>query len=227
MAIVLHIDTALDRAFVGLSRDGKLLKELGNSVQNKHAAFVQQAIQELLYTLGISFSEVDAIGVTSGPGSYTGLRIGMASAKGICFALGKPLLAVSTLAVMVAAAVETYPDFDLYAPMIDARREEVYTALFSTPDKPVLAPHAAVLRRDLFATHEGAGKILCFGNGADKWNKRFTNLKNIQFGDVAYNGNHLGRVFFSAFTNKQFCDLAYSEPLYVKDFFSGQEKTVL
>lgn len=221
MALLLHIDTALEKAFVGLSRDGELLTELDNTVQYDHAAFVQPAIAQMMSTLHISISAIDAVGVTSGPGSYTGLRVGMASAKGICYALGKPLLVVSTLEVMAAAALETFPGFDLYAPMIDARRNEVYTALYNSQGELVLSPRAAILSGDLFkqAQHK---KLLCFGSGAHKWKDKGAAC----FEKADYNGIHLSRLLYNSFKNNDFCNLAYAEPVYVKDFYFGASKKV-
>lgn len=227
MALLLHIDTALAKATVGLSRDGNLLMELGNMIQQDHAAFVQPAIQQLLNRLNCSIADVDAIGVTSGPGSYTGLRVGMASAKGICYALGKPLLTLSTLEVMTAAAIEQYPEFDVYVPMIDARRNEVYTALYSSSLDLILPPRAIILSDDIFAEVPVNKKTLCFGSGAPKWEAMPVNRENTRFIEVDYTGTHLSHLFYKSFKNNDFCSLAYTEPLYAKAFHfeKGNKKT--
>ncbi|HRO45385.1 tRNA (adenosine(37)-N6)-threonylcarbamoyltransferase complex dimerization subunit type 1 TsaB [Agriterribacter sp.] len=225
MALLLHIDTALEKAFVGLSRNGELLMELNNTVQYDHAAFVQPAIQQMINALHITLNAIDGVGITSGPGSYTGLRVGMASAKGICYALGKPLVAVSTLEVMAAAAVEAFPGFDVYAPMIDARRKEVYTALYNPQGEVVLPPHAATLSGDLFAQVPGYKKVLCFGSGAPKWEDMRLVNENTCFEKIDYNSTHLSQLLFNSFKNNNFCSLAYMEPLYVKDFyFEGSKR---
>lgn len=221
MAVLLHIDTALKKAFVGLSNNGTLLLELSNEYQADHAAFVQPAIQQLLNTTGVSAADLDAIGVTSGPGSYTGLRVGMASAKGICYALNKPLLAVSTLEVMALAAAEAFPGYELYAPMIDARRDEVYTALYGAKGTQVLTPVAAILHESLFSNLISDKKLLCFGSGAHKWQKMMAGSENIYFDEVSYDGKHLAELVFNNYRSKQYCDLAYTEPLYLKAFYSG------
>lgn len=217
MALLLHIDTALEKAFVGLSRDGELLTELNNIVQYDHAAFVQPAIQQVLAALKCKIEDVDAVGITRGPGSYTGLRVGMASAKGICYALSIPLVAVSTLEVMTMAATEAFPGFEAYCPMIDARRNEVYTALYDPAGKPLLAPYAAVLSADFMLQELQHKKVLFFGSGAEK-GKACILSANAGFEKTDYNGKHLSPLLFNSFINKAFCDLAYEEPLYVKNF---------
>lgn len=225
MALLLHIDTALEKAFVGLSRNGVLLMELENAVQHDHAAFVQPAIRHVLDKCSFSMNDIDAVGVTTGPGSYTGLRVGMASAKGICYALNKPLVAVTTLEVMAAAAIEAFPGFDAYCPMIDARRNEVYAALYEPAMKVVLPPHAAILSVDFFAQELQYKKILFFGSGASKWKQMDVFSNNASFEKVAYNGKHLVKLLLKSFKNNLFCNLAYTEPLYIKDVhFAGPKK---
>lgn len=225
MALILHIDTALEKASVGVSKDGVLLRELTSSVPNAHAAFVQPAIQEVMESQQIGLERLDAVGVVSGPGSYTGLRVGMASAKGICYALKKPLAGVCTLEVMTCAAIDLFPGFDYYAPMIDARRMEVFTALYNARLEPRVAPCPAILSPDLFSDINNGKKILCFGNGSSKWEKEQILNKNISLADLNYNGIHLAQLFFAFYRKNNFIDLAYSEPLYLKDFyFRNSEK---
>lgn len=218
MALLLHIDTALEKAFVGLSRDGALLMELDNTVQYDHAAFVQPAIQQLLTALSHKIDDIDAVGITRGPGSYTGLRVGMASAKGICYALRKPLVAVSTLEVMAVAAIAAFPGFDAYCPMIDARRNEIYTALYDPAGKALMSPHAAILSADFMLQELRHKKILFFGSGAEKGKDGYILSANAVFEKTGYNGKHLSPLLFNSFINKVFCDLAYEEPLYIKNF---------
>lgn len=225
MALLLHIDTALEKAFVGLSRNGVLLMELENVVQYDHATFVQPAIRHILDKCSFSMNDIDAVGVTTGPGSYTGLRVGMASAKGICYALNKPLVAVTTLEVMAAAAIEAFPGFDAYCPMIDARRNEVYAALYEPSMKVVFAPQAAILSVDFFAQELQHKKILFFGSGASKWKQMEVFSNNASFEKAVYNGKHLVKLLLKSFKNNLFCNLAYTEPLYIKDVhFAGPKK---
>ncbi|MBW7892544.1 MAG: tRNA (adenosine(37)-N6)-threonylcarbamoyltransferase complex dimerization subunit type 1 TsaB [Chitinophagaceae bacterium] len=219
MALILHIDTALEKASVGVSKDGVLLRELTSSVPNAHAAFVQPAIQEVMESQQIGLERLDAVGVVSGPGSYTGLRVGMASAKGICYALKKPLIGICTLEVMTCAAIDLFPGFDYYAPMIDARRMEVFTALYNARLEPRIDPSPVILSPDLFLDVNSKQKILCFGSGSSKWEKGQILNKNISLVDLDYNGIHLAQLFFTFYGKNNFIDLAYSEPLYLKDFY--------
>jgi tRNA threonylcarbamoyladenosine biosynthesis protein TsaB len=224
MALLLHIDTALEKAFVGLSRDGILLMELSNALQHDHAAFVEPAIRHIMDKCGFSMNDIDAAGVTTGPGSYTGLRVGMASAKGICYALNKPLVAITTPEVMAAAAIEAFPGYDAYCPMIDARRNEVYAALYEPTMEVALPPHAAILSVDFFAQELEHKKVLFFGTGASKWKQMPGFNAKASFEKVEYNGKHLASLFFKSFKNNLFCDLAYTEPLYTKDVHFAVKK---
>lgn len=225
MALLLHIDTALEKAFVGVSRNEVLLMELQNAVLQDHAAFVQPAIRQIMEECGFSMSAIDGIGVTAGPGSYTGLRVGMASAKGICYALNKPLMAIPTPEAMAAAAIEAFPGFDAYCPMIDARRNEVYLALYDPAMKVVLPPHAAMLSVDFFARELQHKKVLFFGTGAPKWKQLHGSNGNAFFEKVDYNGKHLASLLLKSFKDNRFCDLAYTEPLYGKDVHFAVKKT--
>lgn len=218
MALILHIDTALQKAFVGLSNNGVLLADLVNEKQNDHAAFVQPAMKEVLEKAGVSMSDLDAIGVVAGPGSYTGLRVGMASAKGLCYVLNIPLLSASTLEVMAAAARENFSEYDAYCPMIDARRSEVYTALYDVGGEEMLAPQALILTDEAFGEELAKKKILFTGNGAAKWKNIIAPSANAFFEQVDYESSHLAAHFGKSFINNDFGDLAYTQPFYLKDF---------
>lgn len=223
MAFILHIDTALQKAFVGVSKDGILLHEAKSDNPMSHAAFVQPAIQEVLKTLGLSLQEIDAIGVTSGPGSYTGLRVAMASAKGLCYALQKPLLSVSTLQVLAYAATDSFPGCAVYCPMIDARRNEVFTALYDEQLNILAAPHALILEPSSFADVLKDNPVVYFGNGSIKWQQMIAPNSNASFEAIEYDGRHLSFLLFKSFKNKQFKDVAYAEPSYLKDFYFGNQ----
>ncbi len=190
-----------------------------------HAAFVQPAIQEILKTSGLSLNKIDAVGVTGGPGSYTGLRVAMSSAKGLCYVLQKPLLTVSTLQALAYAAIDSFPGYDMYCPMIDARRNEVFTALYDEEVNILADPHALILEPSSFTANLKKGTVLFFGNGAAKWQQLIAPDSNAYFKVVEYDGRHLSHLLFKSFINKDFKDLAYTEPSYLKDFYLGN-KTV-
>lgn len=227
MALILHIDTALETAFVGLSRNGEFLMGFDNSSQMEHAAFVQPAILQLLNDTDTEMRNLDAVGITRGPGSYTGLRVGMSSAKGICYAIQIPLVAVSTLEVMAAAAIASSPDYDAYCPMIDARRNEVFTALYDGERKLILPPDAVLLSSGFLTQELLTKRILFFGSGAHKAKEKWITGSNAGFQNINYQQTHLSQLLFDAFKNKEFCNLAYEEPLYLKSVFFNQPKPVL
>jgi tRNA threonylcarbamoyladenosine biosynthesis protein TsaB len=222
MALILHIDTALQQANIGIADNGTLLVNIQNEDQYNHASFVQPAIQKALQQLNINIAQIDAVGVTAGPGSYTGLRVAMASAKGLCYALNKPLLFANTLEVMTIAAIEKFSGFDLYCPMIDARRNEVYTSLYSSSLKVVMPTTALILETTSFEKTLQNSKILYFGNGSIKFNTMIVQDANAFFEEVNYNGTHLATALFNSYKHNDFQQLAYSQPLYVKEFYLGK-----
>lgn len=218
MAFILVIDTALSDACVGLSKDGQLLQFRQNSLPNDHAAFVQPAIREMLAAESLTINEIDAVGVVAGPGSYTGLRVGLASAKGICYALGKPLMLCNTLELLADSARIAHPGYDLFCPMIDARRDEVFTAVYK-PDNEILQPPMPFILNPSAFGDFFEKKLLFIGNGAEKAKVILNKNPNWSFTNYQYTASDTSRVFFNLFINKQFRDLAYAEPFYLKDFY--------
>jgi tRNA threonylcarbamoyladenosine biosynthesis protein TsaB len=223
MSTILNIDTALDVACASISVNGELVAELSNSEPRDHGAFLQPAIRSLLGGAGISFSQLDAIAVSAGPGSYTGLRVGMASAKGLCYALNKPLIAINTLEIMAYAALLVSPQARagspvLFCPMIDARRMEVFTALYNPLLEQVLAPAAMILEKDAFAKYLLNNTVIFFGNGAAKWREICT-YNNATFVEHGGNSLAMSQLAYREYGRSGFSDLAYSEPFYLKEFF--------
>ncbi|MEO8115994.1 MAG: tRNA (adenosine(37)-N6)-threonylcarbamoyltransferase complex dimerization subunit type 1 TsaB [Bacteroidota bacterium] len=222
MALILNIDTSSARAFIVLSCDEKCIASFANNEQKTHASFVQPAIREIFSKSTFSLADIDAVSVVAGPGSYTGLRVGMASAKGICFALNKPLILLDTLTLMALAAIEApaYKNFQgLFCPMIDARRMEVFTAIFNGQLEPIFEQQALVLEPGSLDNFLVKKQVLFVGDGAEKF-KKITSNSNALFGDFLYNENTISVLSYQAFTEKNFASLAYSEPLYVKEFYS-------
>ena len=218
MALILNIDTATETAQVSFAKDGIVLQALQNNAQKDHASFLQTAIQQLAKTAVITLNDVDAIAVTAGPGSYTGLRVGMSSAKGLCYALNKPLIAINTLEVLAADAIQrSNDDAILFCPMIDARRMEVFTAIYNHDLTTALAPCAMVLDEHSFAEQLMQHKIIFFGSGAVKWQSICKN-PNALFANVSNPANAMAALSNTYFKKQAFADLAYSEPLYLKEF---------
>lgn len=217
MALILNIDTALDNASVCLSREADPLHLLVNENQKDHAAWLHPAINSLLQEQQCRLQDLDAIAVSIGPGSYTGLRIGLSAAKGFCYALSIPLIAVGTLPVM-ACAVQEESDA-LICPMIDARRMEVFTALFDSRLNEKMTAKALVLNETSFENELADSAILFCGSGSSKF-QPLVRHPHARFSKTTHNATHLGKLSYSFFTKKWLAPLAYTEPLYIKEFYS-------
>lgn len=219
MSYILNIDTATETAHVSLAQNGVVLHQLVNQTQKDHAGFVQPAAEQLIKEANISFTDVAAIAVTAGPGSYTGLRVGMASAKGLSFALNKPFIALNTLAVMAKAAILQQQDATWhYCPMIDARRMEVFTAMYKHSLEEVIPPCAVILAKNSFEQELQTKKIVFFGSGAAKWQALMQHHSNILFTQITALPQAMASLSFNNYINKQFFDVAYTEPFYIKEF---------
>lgn len=221
MELLLCIDTSTNHASVALAKDGVFAGIKINQNQREHASFLQPSIQQLLQESGYKLNELSAIAVTSGPGSYTGLRVGFASAKGLCYALNIPLISIpTTLAMSAAAITHTVTNgTELLCPMIDARRMEVFTALYQ-PDLSIISPISAlILTPDSFASELSNSSILFFGDGAKKW-QTICQHTNALFREVSWNAANMVELAHQFYQNKQFSLLAYSVPEYGKGFHS-------
>ena len=219
MSLILNIDTALDTASVCLAKDNEALQLFMNENQKDHAAWLHTTIADILKKSGYLLNELGAVAVSIGPGSYTGLRVGLSSAKGFCYALNIPLIAISTLKIIAFAVKDEAGDNDLICPMIDARRMEVFTALY---DKTLLEknlPQAMIPDENSFSAMLSENKILFCGNGSMKLQKIITSANAI-FSDTGCNASHLAQLSYKCFQNREFANLAYTEPVYVKEFYS-------
>lgn len=230
MPIILHIDTATENASICLSKNKEILGFRESREQKNHASFVQPAIQDLMQESGISLAALDSVAVSAGPGSYTGLRVGLASAKGICFALGKPLICLGTLQIIAACMREewlaTGNDRDaapIVCPMIDARRMEVFTAQYTLALDEIREPHALILDEQSFQTELAENIHLLGGNGAGKV---LTNPlhPNARLLSGQHSALHMVDLAVKAYQSAHFADLAYAEPFYVKEFFDAAKK---
>lgn len=218
MSLILHIDTATETAQVGFSKEGQPLLSLSNTSQRDHAAFLQAAIQQLVEQAKVNLTALDAIAVVAGPGSYTGLRVGMASAKGLCYALQKPLINLSTLEVLAVAARQQINDEAVaFCPMIDARRMEVFTAVYSNQLKLLHPPSALILHASSFSAVLEHQKVLFIGNGAAKWRSICQHI-NASFAAISITPAALAELSHKYYTQQVFSDLAYAEPVYLKEF---------
>jgi len=217
MAIILNIDTAVETASICLARESIAIKFAENRNQSDHAAWLHPALQNLTTDAGICIQEIDAIAISIGPGSYTGLRVGLAAAKGMCFALDIPLIAVNTLKMMAYATRNEAAD--LYCPLIDARRMEVFTAVYDRNFTEFVEPKAMIIDSNSFDSILSSNKVLFSGNGSEKVRK-LINHPNALYSNLQANATNMVELSEQYYTEKNFSDIAYVEPGYLKEFYS-------
>jgi tRNA threonylcarbamoyladenosine biosynthesis protein TsaB len=226
MSIILNIETATQNCSVGLARNGRVLAIRQSDEKNIHAARVTVFSEEVCKEAGIEMNGLHAVAVSMGPGSYTGLRIGVSAAKGFCYALGIPLIAVPTLQSMALSVLLTdeKQEADLFCPMIDARRMEVYTALFDRENREVKATEALIVDEDSFIDEAQKHRIVYFGDGADKC-RAVLDPKGMKFiGGIMPSALSMAIIADQKYKQTIFEDLAYFEPYYLKDFIAGTPK---
>ena len=234
MARILCIETSASALSVCLAEDGRILSDRVCSEPRQQAALTAPLVKEVLDAAGLTVKDCDAVCVSAGPGSYTGLRVGASTAKGLAFGAGIPLLAVGTLDVLVQGATdaagpchagrgEESPSF--IVPMLDARRMEVYTAVY-TPDGKRIAPiEAHVVTADSFAAQRAEGKVLFIGDGALKCREVLGN--DGLFVEAQPLARNMVPLAFDAYREGKFEDVAYFEPFYLKDFVATVSKKQL
>jgi tRNA threonylcarbamoyladenosine biosynthesis protein TsaB len=218
MNYILHIDTTTKKCSVALAQDGELMiqKEL-LSEEFSHSEQLHPFIEEVLKESGLKSSSLSAIAISKGPGSYTGLRIGVAAAKGLCFALDLPLIALNTLEIMVQP-YEVSP-YSFIIPMLDARRMEVYTAIFDDTKKWIQETTAEVLTENTFTSIVNEQSCLIIGDGAIKFKTLYPKINASYSSEIHYPvAKDMITLAWKKFNAKEFEDLAYFEPFYLKDF---------
>ena len=226
MALILSIETGTDICSVALSNDGELMALRESSEGRDHAKKVAVFVDELLKETGVQPADLDAIAVGKGPGSYTGLRIGVSFAKGMCYALNIPLIAVGSLDALTEVAREDYDAGILdieesewqnayLCPMVDARRMEVYTQVFDTEGKAHSDVVAEVITPESLASWREKGRVVIFGNGAAKCTET---LPDAILVGVSPSARGIVRIAEEAFNVGKFEDIAYFEPFYLKEF---------
>jgi tRNA threonylcarbamoyladenosine biosynthesis protein TsaB len=218
MSLILNIDTALDTASVCLSENGNPLQLSTSENQKDHASWLHTEIAGILQRSGYTPNNLRAVAVSIGPGSYTGLRVGLAAAKGFCFALQIPLITINSLKILCLAVKNEA--VDMICPLIDARRMEVFTALYDHEIREKIPPYALVVDEKSFASILAQGKVLFCGNGVKKLQPLISN-SNAFFTHTMANATHLSQWSYISYTNKEFADLAYTEPLYIKEFYTA------
>ena len=224
MSLILCIETGTDICSVGIARDGELMSLRESDQGRDHAKQVAVFVDELLRETGGKPDELDAVAVGMGPGSYTGLRIGVSFAKGLCYGLNIPLLAVGSLEALTDVAIKDYEagiiqvegwDEAFLCPMVDARRMEVYTQIFNSRCEAQSEVSAEIITEDSFSQWRAKGKLVIFGNGAAKCQEM---LPDAIYIDVAPSARGLTRIAHQLFEAGKTVDIAYFEPFYLKDF---------
>ena len=225
MALILCIETGTDICSVGIARDGELISLRESDEGRDHARQVGVFVDELLDEMGLQPEDLDAVAVGKGPGSYTGLRIGVSFAKGLCYGIQKPLIAIGSLNALTEVAREDYEagildvegwDDAVLCPMVDARRMEVYTQRFDAEGKALSEVSAEIIDGESFAAERVSERpFVIFGNGAAKCSEV---LEGATLIDVAPSARGLARLAEEAFVAQKFEDIAYFEPFYLKDF---------
>lgn len=221
MSLILNIDTSLETAVVNIADNGTVVLEQLNPQQKNHSAFLENAIQQILSKAGLQLGDLSAFAAVAGPGSYTGLRIGMASVKALCYALQKPLILLNKLEVLTVSVVQQNKEMDegtLFCPMINARRMEVFTGIYNRGLKEMMAPCAMVLEKNSFDKTLELNQMLFFGNGSVKW-RGLCNHKNASYMEIQNEGQAMATLSMEHLRNQQFSDVVYSSPLYLKEFF--------
>jgi tRNA threonylcarbamoyladenosine biosynthesis protein TsaB len=240
MALILSIETATNICSIALSKEGKVISTEESSVRNSHSSMITLLIENVLAKAGKGFQDIDAIAVGEGPGSYTGLRIGVATAKGLCYAVDKPLIAISTLLALSIGMGETISSIKeaggnkdmvsdvlpvLFCPMIDAKRMEVYCAIYDGNANEIRKPEAEIITENSFAEFRSRNILVHAGDGALKCKPLLEQKPNTVFLDnVVASATFMAALAEEKFSNHQFENLAYFEPFYLKDFVAGKPR---
>ena len=225
MSFLLHIESTSTVCSVAISDNNNLLfiKELNNGYT--HAENLHVFISECLKEVDITTKQLNAVSVSSGPGSYTGLRIGFSAAKGLAYALNIPLITVDTLQALTVMALEKIDVNALYCPMLDARRMEVYCAIYNDQLQEILPANALILDAESISQFKKDKPVYFFGDGMPKAKNLLETLPGTHFiDDVNLSAKALVNITYRKFENKEFANIAYAEPFYLKEFFFNSPK---
>lgn len=223
MAIILNIETATTNCSVSLSKEGKtIIAKEDYDKDYSHAERLHVYIDEVLKKGQIQANQLDAIAISKGPGSYTGLRIGVSAAKGLCFALNAPLISISTLEALARQVKECD---GIIVSMLDARRMEVYSAIFDSNYNQIRETQAEILSKDSFSKYLEQGKVYFIGNGVEKSKTLFSHSNAVFIDDKLPSAKEMGILANHKYKISDFEDVAYFEPYYLKDFVALRPKS--
>lgn len=220
MALILCIETTTTNCSVALSKNGKTLVLIEDNSKNySHAERLHTSIEAALKKGKVTLNDLNAIAVSKGPGSYTGLRIGVSAAKGLCFSLDIPLISIPTLQSL---ALQVQQPDGVIVPMIDARRMEVYTAVFDADNHCISPVEAKILDTDSYQNFLKNGKVYFIGNGVAKWESLCSHPNAVFMENHLPSANEMGALAHTKFEQSDFENTAYFEPYYLKDFVAGK-----
>lgn len=222
MALILNIETTTTNCSVSLSYEGEILvlKE-DNNANYSHAEWLHVFIEDIIASSDYQLKDIDAVAVSKGPGSYTGLRIGVSAAKGLCFALDKPLISISTLEALAHQVSATE---GVIIPMLDARRMEVYSAIFDSSYKEIRKIEAQILDETSFVSYLEKGLVYFVGNGVEKTKTLLTSANAVFVDDKLPSAREMGAIAEIKYKKNDIEDVAYFEPYYLKDFIALKPK---
>ena len=222
MGYILNIETATKNCSVSISKEGKTidLKEL-NRGEYSHAEKLHEFIKQVADEVGIELSDLEAVAVSKGPGSYTGLRIGVSAAKGLCFALDIPLISVNTLQVL---ALSISISEGVIIPLLDARRMEVYSSVFNSKNESLREVKAEIISEDSFKEYLNSQKVYFVGDGIEKCKGIITHENAMFIDDKLPSANEMASLSFEKLKKNDIEDVAYFEPFYLKDFVAIKPK---
>jgi len=220
MAVILNIETSTPICSVALAKNGVVVAVIENEGENLHASQLAIYIEEIFKEANISIKDIDAVAVSEGPGSYTGLRIGVSTAKGIAYAADKKLIAVSTLqSIAIGAKLSgNFSENAWFCPMIDARRMEVFMAFYDFEGKQQSGVSAKVITENDFEEELNLRPIVFAGNGAEKCKSLITHHNALFIKDIKASAKYMAMLSEKNYEQKNFKDVAYFEPFYLKDF---------
>ncbi len=232
MALILNIETSTAVCSVSLGKDGELFAYKENREGMSHATHLTVFIDSILKENELKPQDLDAIAVSMGPGSYTGLRIGVSTAKGICYGSNLPLIAVSTLQAMTAPLLKNEavlsqlgnPENSVFCPMIDARRMEVYTAFYSYKNEEIRQVAAEIIDEESFVSDLEKSEVVFFGDGSAKCQSSLQSENAIFVSDITPTAAGMIELSEAKYESKSFEDVAYFEPFYLKDFVATTPK---
>lgn len=221
--MILCLETATPSCSVALVHDGAVLAFEEDPKGQNHSEKITLFIDAVMKKTGVSYNQLDAVAVSMGPGSYTGLRIGVSTAKGLCYAAEKPLIAIDTLHAMASGGKEIADSpSPILIPMIDARRMEVYAEIFDGNINKIEETKAVIIDENSFSEYKSQHEVWLFGDGADKCAELFANDNKINvIKDFYCSARYMNRLAQQKLENKDFVDVAYFEPFYLKDFVPG------